>query len=583
MSRKKKIIISLSIIGMFLISLAVSYAYFSAVIYNNESTSTIVGTAAYLELTFEDGSPEISASDIIPGWSASKTFKVKNTGENTAYYVLKITDITNDLMPQGLSYKIESEDGGANITKDTIPYLPMAVSSVIELPVNTTHNYTITTYYNNLEYDQSTDIGKSFTYSVGIEAVYKREINTIEDLVDISNESKNGNSFEHIFFLLTRDLDFKDSNSYRNPNDASYGDVNGNGVVETIKEELTNENGMGFRGIALKTEISFKGYLDGGNHRIDNLYINNNIAGEVAFINRVQNTTIMNLTISGKSKSTSTTKAVGGLIGNAQTNTVIYNCHNEVDIENVSYDYTSSAGLVQWVYGDTYIKNSSNSGNIKGAETNAGIVSWVSTTNSKKLILENVLNNGEITNDKGIIAGGLVGSIDGSAINTVKIINSKNNAKITLSSSRDSTMYVGGLVGYNKGRTTDVYYSENNGNILGLNNYIGHYINISGGIAKSGEIINSIANIYYTTNNGTIKRTINDYNNSFDTRIAGIGASIIYGSITNCNNTGDVIIEYNSGTVGGRYIGGIYAEKGSTVIATDNTNTGAIRITNTGE
>ena len=341
---------------------------------------------------------------------------------------------------------------------------------------------------------------------------------------------------------------------------------------------------MGFRGIgiAITTKIPFKGYLDGGNHRIDNLYINNNIAGEGAFINKVQNTTIMNLTISGKSKSTSTTKAVGGLITSARTNTVIYNCHNEVDIENVSYDYTSSAGLVQWVYGDTYIKNSSNSGTIKGAETSGGIVAWVSTTDSKKLILENVLNNGEITNNKGIIAGGLVGSIDGSAINTVKIINSKNNAKITLSSSRDLNMYVGGLVGYNKGRTTDVYYSENNGNILGLNNYNGRYINISGVIARSGED-NSIANIYYTTNNGTIKRTINDYNNSFNTKIAGIGAWITYGSITNCTNTGDVIIEHNSGTVSGRYIGGIYADKGSTVIATDNTNTGAIRITNTGE
>ena len=57
--------------------MAISYAYFSARIFGNESESTISGTAAYLELTFTDGTPEITATNIIPGWSASKTFKVE--------------------------------------------------------------------------------------------------------------------------------------------------------------------------------------------------------------------------------------------------------------------------------------------------------------------------------------------------------------------------------------------------------------------------------------------------------------------------------------------------------------------------
>ena len=371
MTSNKKVIISLSIIGLLLVSLAISYAYFSAKITNNESESTIVATAAYLELTFIDGSPEINASNILPGWSACKTFSVQNTGDSTAYYVLKITDINNPFVYGGISYKIESNNGGANVALDTLPLANMPVTGPIEIQVNTTHNYTITTYYNELEENQLSDLGKSFSYTVSIEAVYKKEIQYIEDLVDLSNEVNSGTSYEHTWFVLTRDLDFNSDESYKNANNTTtYGDYNGNGTVEAIKTELTT--GSGFKPISSIDSIYFRGSFDGLNHRIDNLYINVTSTTDKSYglFGAANNSTFQNIIISGNVRGAGNTRGAG-LLGCLQNSNVI-NCHNEVNSTNTA-DYSMSSGLLAQI-GDGYVRNSSNSGNVSGGISASGLV-----------------------------------------------------------------------------------------------------------------------------------------------------------------------------------------------------------------
>ena len=152
--------------------IGISYAYFRARILGNEITSTLVATAANLELTFEDGTPTINGDSIIPGWSKSKTFSVENTGDVTAYYALKITDITNTFtIPNSISFEITSSDGGANVKKHVLPSASTNITSKIEIDKEEVHNYTITTYYNNLDVDQSPDLGKSFSYTITIVGV----------------------------------------------------------------------------------------------------------------------------------------------------------------------------------------------------------------------------------------------------------------------------------------------------------------------------------------------------------------------------------------------------------------------------
>lgn len=504
MSKRNKILVSISIIVLFIVSLLVSYAFFSARIYGNESTSTIVGTAAYLELTFSDGNKQINASNIVPGWSDSKTFKVKNTGEETAYYVIRISDITNPYIYGSISYDIVG-DNNVTIEKYTLPLMEMPVSSVIEIPINTTHNYTITTYYNNLEESQKQDLGKSFSYTVSIEAVYKKEINYIEDLVDLSNEVNAGNTYAKTWFLQQRDLDFNDSTSYKNASNMSYGDINGNGIVEPIKTELTT--GSGFVPIGNSTNM-FYGSYDGQNHRLDNLYENRNTTTiHQGFFGAINNSTIANIIILG-SVSNANTASVSGLASAAYGNSVIYNVQSYVNVSQTSGSNIAS-GILGVVYGYAYIRNCTNYGNISGSNNTAGIVGY----SGNNLIIEKTHNEGKITNLTGSYIGGIIGrapKLEG----TTQIYGSYNSGDIIVT--RDSSLAVGGIMG-----------------------------------TVAGSL-----NIEKSYNTGTVKNTVATLSSNLNMCIGGI-----LGSISSTNNNEIYISDsYNTGNVeNANRVGGIIA------------------------
>ena len=577
MASNKKIIISMSIIGLLLVSLAISYAYFSAKITNNESESTIVATAAYLELTFIDGSPEINASNILPGWSACKTFSVQNTGDSTAYYVLKITDINNPFVYGGISYKIESNNGGANVALDTLPLANMPVTGPIEIQVNTTHNYTITTYYNELEENQLSDLGKSFSYTVSIEAVYKKEIQYIEDLVDLSNEVNNGDKYEHTWFVLTRNLDFNSDESYKNPtNTTTYGDYNGNGTVESIKTELTT--GRGFIPIGKSSSIRFYGSLDGQNKRIDNIYIydtDNSNTKRYALIGQAANTTVQNLTISGNITGIGPNNT-GGIIGSI-VNGWIINSDSSVVVNKTTSD-NASGGILATAGGTVYVRNCNFSGSVVNAHYVGGLVGYLGKNST--LIIEKSHNSGAVTNNKGPQVGGLLGGIEpNSTTSNLLIYNSYNTGNIKTSISGTADTATGGLVGksmgtitinnsYNAGevtRDTITKGSSTNATIGGLiGSFEGSYVilksyntgaitggNRTGGLI--GQIFSSTIGIIDSCyNTGNLSSNYKD--SSYDTAVAGI-----VGYPSNSTGKNIVINSYNIGSItSNQSAGGIF-------------------------
>ena len=104
-------------------------------------------------------------------------------------------------------------------------------------------------------------------------------IASIEDLVAFSNSVNAGNTYEGKYIELAFDLDFEDSKSYKNAEDTSFGDLNGDGTVEGIKAELTNKAGKGFTPIGSydeteKETITFNGNFDGNYKKLKNIYIN---------------------------------------------------------------------------------------------------------------------------------------------------------------------------------------------------------------------------------------------------------------------------------------------------------------------
>ena len=328
MDTKQKIRISILIIGLFILSMTLSFAYFSAIITGSESTSTVEAIAANLELTYTDGNKQINANGIFPGWSDSKTFTVENTGDTTTYYVLKMTDITNNFKIDGsISYQITSSDGGANTSKTTLPSVEMPITVPIEIEEGKTHNYTITTYYNNLDENQEKDLGSTFSYTITIEATYRKDINKIEDLVKLSKEVNSGTTYKGTTFVLMQDLDFTDDNSYEDPTRTDFGDLNGDETIESIKTELTKEAGKGFTPIGDDSNI-FQGNFNGNNKELKDIYINDSAQNSSnGLFKKIMNSTIQDLTISGKIVS-NYSSLIGAIVGVANGNNAIINCHN---------------------------------------------------------------------------------------------------------------------------------------------------------------------------------------------------------------------------------------------------------------
>ncbi len=536
MKLNNKIIITILIIGLFIISMAISYAYFVARIINNESTSTIVATAAYLELTFTDGEKQINASNIIPGWSESKTFKVENTGGNTAYYVIRISDITNPFVYGGINYKLDK--GNENIVpKDTLPLAEMPITSVIEIPTNTIHEYTITTYYDSIEESQKQDLGKSFSYTVSIEAVNKKEINYIEDLVDLSNEVNAGKAYAKTWFIQTRDLDFNDSTTYKNANDTSYGDINGNGTVEDIKTELTT--GSGFYPIGNR-DHAFKGSYDGQNHRIDNLYINNNVQNSFLGLWGVINgNTIENLIISGEILTTVVSNS--GIIGAIYNgNSILNNLINEINITS-SVGTWSLGGIIGGLEtnNNLLIRHCVNKGNISNGNNTGGVIG----INNGTLIIEKSKNEGTVTNSIGKHTAGLVGR-DNASTNITQIYKSSNSGNVSLTTIQTDHTALGGIIGKANGEIT-IENSSNSGTLYNANN------------GNTEEINYNVGGLIGWCN---IKCIINDSYNAGNlvggTRTGGIvGYSIHLIKLDKCYNTGnissDASVRGSSTSVGG--------------------------------
>ena len=172
MKKKEKIILFISIFFLVTImGIGISFAYYTAVVLNGESKSSIISQSGNLEITYVDGEKQILGVSVFPGWHDSKTFTVKNTGDNATTYSIKVTNITNTFtIANSISLSLESSDGGKNMGKRALPRNEATIVKYVSIDVGDTHTYTVTTYYNNLDIDQSADKGKSFSYTIEVGA-----------------------------------------------------------------------------------------------------------------------------------------------------------------------------------------------------------------------------------------------------------------------------------------------------------------------------------------------------------------------------------------------------------------------------
>ena len=420
-------------------------------------------------------------------------------------------------------------------------------------------------------------------------------IQYIEDLVDLQVAVNNGETYANKYFELERDLDFQNNESYKNYQTKEYGDINGNSTDEELKTELTTENGWKPIG---NTSNRFSGEFDGGEKRINNLTINylkadGTTEKHLGLFGSTGDATIKNLTIGGNINIVPSYSNTGAIVGTALSNTLIDNCHNEVNITSQASGYTNG-GLVGALFSGT-IKNSSNSGNISGGNNAGGLTG---TINGDSLI-ENSYNIGNISNTKGRHVGGLVGR-DAKATDITTILNSYNNGTVISNREIDGDSFTGGIVGfiygvininksYNSGeiRNDRKVYAQNidiplggligqingnNSNVIKITNSYndGHLI----GATRQGGLIGLNTNKAITIIDKCYNKGVNESQTAAGTYFTEISGLVGY----NNNSELYVLNSYNEGDISSiKNAQGItYSDYGATANIINSYNTGNI-------
>ena len=296
-------------------------------------------------------------------------------------------------------------------------------------------------------------------------------IQTIEDLLDLSLSVRGLGKTRVVVtserFKMTRDLDFKDPNSYDDAYRQDYGDVNGDEITEDdLLDEMTKHYegagvthpGAGFLPIGINdagsTVYEFAGTFNGGNHTLSNLRLHKAKQTNIGLFGYTHNADIRNLIIkNGDVYNENQTagmligKAEGGTISNV---TVEGTSVTSVDTIHTTQD-TYAGGVIGVIEGGT-ISNCINYATVltrfSGEATQysgpaGGIVAWM-----KDATIENCVNYGLVTGQKFI--GGIAGfaAINGDGT----VMGCENHGNVGTYITNNSTgpgQSVGGICGYN--------------------------------------------------------------------------------------------------------------------------------------
>ena len=342
-------------------------------------------------------------------------------------------------------------------------------------------------------------------------------IDSIEDLVKLS---KTVNSAETTYLgetiVLMKTLDFNDDSSYENPNDTSYGDLNGDGTTEGIKAELTNRNGVGFTPIG--SQGSFQGMFDGRGHEIKNIYIKSNeIAGLFGY---APYASIKNLGLTGDisgsragglscfiingeitncynlAKITSTESYAGGLVEQA-VSSEITNCYNTGNVSSTS----APAGGLSYSMVSCNVTNCYNTGDVSSTSAPVGGIAYEIEAST----VTNCYNTGNTSSEASTPVGGLAYGISGS-----KIINCYNTGAVEsksapatglaygISGSKIINCYNTGAVESKSAPAAGLAYEIKNSTIANFYNagIVSSGVSMTAGIGFTNTS-NTITNIYY--------------------------------------------------------------------------------------
>ena len=197
--KDKKFLFASVMVAVFLLTMGLTYAYFSLTVSGNDVAETINVDTTKLELKYTDGK-EVKATNIEPGWTMTKTITVENKGSEEAYYTLGWQKLFNEIQKEELVIRSECTSSGvtggscdntdnvvvpqtAEVTAETNKVLYPYKEAALILP-GETHTYTVTIeFINYTNKPQNYNQGKKFYGVLGIVPAY----NTYNLTLNISN------------------------------------------------------------------------------------------------------------------------------------------------------------------------------------------------------------------------------------------------------------------------------------------------------------------------------------------------------------------------------------------------------------
>ena len=200
--KDNKILFGTMIVLLLLLTVGLSYAYFSTAVKGNNNAKDMVVEAGTLKLTYTDG-PAINAQYIKPGWTTTKTVSVKNNGTLDAYYNVIWQSLTNTITNNELVLSATCQrlnaSGTVEGTCESISQAPisdMTIAKKISIEAGITHKYTFTILFKETNADQNYNQGKEFNGVLGIEE-YKAPDFATDSWSTIIANVKAGNGSEY--------------------------------------------------------------------------------------------------------------------------------------------------------------------------------------------------------------------------------------------------------------------------------------------------------------------------------------------------------------------------------------------------
>lgn len=512
--------------------------------------------------------------------------EVEVTDLNTETHVISTTNAAFKNCQAIWKMKFQDADGDINVTSVTIaadyiknytsgslafvgqititPATPTNEIWVAVSSMNRDNNYVIKCVTDNSRKlscvkKGNLQAGKYYTSTLTmtpLDANFITEINTVSDLVQLSNEVSIGKTYEGQTVTLKNDLDLSEIVNFQ-PIGLSAtlpfkGSFNGNHKTISNLKITTESSSANYTGLF--------GYISGTATSVYDLTLtdctitssNDNKTGGIAGFSEG---TFTNCTVSG---SVTGRIVVGGIVGNASNNNAVMDGCSFSGSVTATKDKKGDAGGIVGLCGPKLV-NCTNNGTVTGTNRAGGITAQ--TQNLANDAISTCTNHGDVT---GITR---VGGIVGQATGAKGIINCTNHGKVKSTgkgwfnhnSSKYEDLYgsfTGGIVGWNdhEGSETIISGCINNGAVEAVDNYVGGIIGWASLTNSSTDNHDTYITITGCENNGAVQSAKNCVGGIVGATSVGRKNAII--RILSCVNTESV--------TGVNYVGGIAGQLNGT-------------------